>query len=162
VLNIIEGAIIGSLNDYFSLDIGDWPAGVTIEIAGDGRIQGRGGNGSQVSAEDGGAAMLTTYAVDITGNIEIWGGGGAGATYTTGSGGATGPASGFGGAGNIPGLPGGTTELGGTGNAPNGGDPGQAGTDFGGGIGGAAGTSVDGISFVTISGTADIRGPQIN
>lgn len=162
VLNIVSGITIGSLNSYYALDIGDWPAGVTIKIAGDGRIQGRGGNGSQQAAQDGGPAMLTAVAVDVSGDIEIWGGGGAGATWVTGGAGGSGPAAGFGGAGNVPGQPGGTTEAGGTGNGPNGGDPGQSGVDFGGGIGGAAGYAINGVSFVTISGTADIRGPQIN
>lgn len=48
-----------------------------------------------------------------------------------------------------------------------GGNPGQAGSsgaalDTGAGSGGAAGRSIDGVSYVRLTGSADIRGPQVN
>lgn len=163
ILNIASGAIIGSnLVNFPALDIGSWPAGVTIQIEGTGRIQGTGGKGgtATVDGEDGGDALLTTYAVDITGDVEIWsGGGGGGGAFGTGGASVTGG----GGAGSLPGAgsPAGTTEAGG--DSPtvgDGGDPGQNGANS---LtnGGTAGNAIDGFSFITITGSPDIRGTTV-
>jgi len=70
----------------------------------------------------------------------------------------------------------GTTEAGGAGgtdpnpdlNGGDGGDPGADGTDgdftgiYDGGYGGAAGVAIDGVSYLTTTGTPDVLGTQIN
>jgi len=163
-LVVSTGVSIGSNSTgQPALDVGSWPAGVILEIDGDGRIQGAGGNGgngaSGSAGGSGGKALLTTFAVDIIGTFDIWGGGGGGGYSSIGGG-----LNGGGGAGNIAGSPGGTDTLGGDpapGQSGAGGTPGVSGASAS-SAGGAAGAAIDGVSFVTISGTANILGPQVN
>ena len=168
VLLIESGAIIGSVGLGVSLDIGDWPAGVNIEIQGTGRIQGYGGYGGLAfssDGSDGGDALYTRHPVNITGNVEIYSGGGGG-------GGGSSPSSiaerGGGGAGAPPGSgsPSGTNDSGGLATyGGDGGAPGQSGqSGVGNGLtnGGSPGTAIDGDSFITITGSPDIRGPRVN
>lgn len=161
-LIISSAAIVGSLV------IGDWDAGVIVEIDGTGRVQGSGGSSG---GGDGGTALYTRYPVEIIGDLEIWGGGGGGGDGNS-QFGESDP--GGGGAGFPPAEPGGTTERGGDtalGDGGDGGDPGEAGSDGEDKSdpenpalenGGDAGSAIDGISYVTITGTLDIRGPQVN
>lgn len=187
---IDEGVSVGSSSTALpAFHVGDWPAGVTLILRVRGRVQGAGGRGgrngtdtAQADGQAGGTALYTreTITVDVTaGDGEIWsGGGGGGGTENETTGG-----SGGGGAGRLPGDGGiledgngaagqpGTTEAGGAGgdgsaqNGGNGGGPGLAGSASTGadpGAGGAAGAAVDGVSFVTYSGTGDRRGGEIN
>jgi len=179
---VISGsATIGSLsvNDP-ALDIGLWPDGVTLEIDGTGYIQGKGGDGrnypGSVSGSEGGCALYTRESVDIIGDPKIYGGGGAGGGirirkgFTSGGDPIWVQAPGGGGAGSIPGIPGGTKLTGGVPGTlggvviGNGGAPGEDGLDAssGPGHGGSAGAGIDGVSYVTIVGSPDILGPQIN
>jgi hypothetical protein len=181
-----EGVIVGSSSTSTpALDVGDWPAGVTLNLFVRGRIQGRGGDGSNGvsgSATAGGAGGTALYTrenitVDLsTGDAEIWGGGGGGAgqgggVNADGGGGGAGQLPGNGGAGYVPGAgvagQGGTTEAGGIGGfsgsaqAGDGGGPGLAGETVV-AAGGAAGVAIDGVSQVTKVSTGDIRGSEIN
>jgi hypothetical protein len=172
---------IGSINNTTipALDVGDWPAGVTVELHGDSSnyITGAGGQGNIGGViqdfSDGSTALYLRYTASIFGDINIWGGGGGG------GGGFTGtifgfPLQGGGGAGNLIGFTppgaeptpatiefGGTAQVG-TNPAGDGGDAGQPGDAGGLSVGGLAGNSIDGVSYVTIIDTPDIRGPQIN
>jgi len=174
-LLINTGVIIGSTSVLnTALDIGSWPAGVTIEIGGLGRIQGRGGDGQLNDGQDGGDALTTTYAVDIIDDIEIWSGGGGGSGVQT----PSMPiiyAAGGGGAGTNLGFTGGSgnpnftqqdadDEFGGFiigSSTSTGGDAGLNSSGVGGGSIGLAGNAIDGVSFVTVTATPDIRGPQV-
>ncbi len=164
-LVIAAGVNIGSPSSSgFSLVIGSWPSGVVIKIDGTGGIFGHGGDpgvGSSSAGQDGGGALYTRYDVEISGTIKIYGGGGGGGgLFIYGY-----PHAGGGGAGYLPGIGNGAaaTPYAGGGGGPftQGGDPGQAGSP-GMTAGGAAGVAVDGISFITITGSADILGAQIN
>jgi hypothetical protein len=155
-----------------------------------GRIEGKGGIGGEGNGNwfsfpglPGGPAFYTRelITVDVSLVGQIWGGGGGGGGGThgskaTGGGGGAGADPGNGGAGSggntdRDGFPG-TTEVGGAGgNASGGGHggpgggPGLAGSsslDYVINPGGAAGTAVDGVSFVTYVGVGDRRGPEIN
>lgn len=136
---------------------------IDVEM-GSGEIWGGGGGGGAGGNRGSGASQ--TYGGG-------GGGGGAGSTPGDGGNGATG-SSANGGDGQD-----GTTEAGGSGGGHNaggdpyagdggdGGDPGMPGTAGGGstkpGSGGAAGTAIDGVSFLNITvGPGDIRGAQIN
>jgi hypothetical protein len=159
IVCIIEaGSKVGSTSTAVpAFVVGDWPDSVDITIRILGRIQGRGGN----SGLAGGTAFYTRYAVTVDNDGQIYGGGGGGGFYT--SGGVTAVFGyGGGGAGFNPGL-GGTTEIGGAGDpgAGSGGGPGQPGVDSS-GPGGAAGTAIDGVSFVTFDTVGSIAGPQVN
>lgn len=173
-LVIASPATIGSLSTSDpALDIGSWPAGVILEIDGTGYIQGKGGNGVDASnGLPGGTALYTRETIDIIGDPKIYGGGGAGggiSYYIPGN-----PfvvyAKGGGGSGAIPGTPSGSKLTGGSGitgvgkTSGAGGSPGNAGANASDGStsGGAGGNGVDGISYVTITGTPDILGAQIN
>jgi len=172
-LIIASTGIVGSTTyDSPALDIGDWPDGIIIEIDGEGLISGRGGDSSTSNQDfadfkDGSDALYTRFNVDIIGDVKVWGGGGAGAW-----GYVDGRNIGGGGAGTIAGTPGGSEEFGGVVDFSNenngsGGDAGQDGQNGSDEnldpvIGGTAGNSIDGISYVTITGTPDIRGPQVN
>src|SRR6185436_15434577 len=167
---IQAGIIVGaSSTSNRALDIGSWPASVTISLTGEGRIEGKGGNGSiNSNGQAGGVALYTRYAISIDMDFgQIWGGGGGGGGTLAG----TGTGGGGGGAGQTPGLgaaPGGadgTTETGGArgaATAGNGGNPGTAGGNGNFTTGGAAGAAIDGVSFVTIVNSPDIQGSQIN
>ena len=179
-LLINSDVIIGStVTTIPALDIGSWPAGVTVEVGGLGRIQGRGGNGGSTDGFDGGDALKTTYAINIIDDLEIWSGGGGGAGVQT-AGMPTEYAAGGGGAGTNIGFTGAegnnsfsrtiaNDEFGGSvvgSNTSQGGGAGNDGSSIGGvGLGtpGVAGNAIDGVSNVTIGGgvTPDIRGYQI-
>lgn len=187
-LIIQQGVIIGS-NDIGTpaLNIGSWPAGVTVRLQGNGRIQGKGGDGAWSTftinpPEPGGIALYSRYMVQInmTAGAQIWGGGGGGGLgQNGGGGGGAGTAPGDGGIANYNGISpagaGGTSEVGGDGGATDAanfggkgggpGLPGASGTWFASGFapGGAAGRGIDGLNYTTISGISpDIRGPQVN
>lgn len=141
----------------------------------------------------GGTALYTRRAIELSNatGARLWGGGGGGGggavvipaggapTGGGGGGGGAGVASSLGGATYYghPGGPGVPTAGGGGGNGTyggggDGGGPGLVGQDgadypgaidVNGGAGGAAGRSIDGVSFVTTVGPpGDRRGPQVN
>jgi Phage tail fibre adhesin Gp38 len=180
---VSAGAIIGSSSSTTAaFTVGSFPAGVTVTIHVEGRIQGAGGhggdgstNGSPDNGDSGGNALLTAQAIRLSLAGEIWSGGGGGGTGTVLSGPNTFRLPGGGGAGTIPGTAGATTSnaasdgtatAGGAGaivggSTPGGGaggNPGQGGQggQFGAspGSGGAAGFSITGNSFIT-TGTWD-------
>jgi hypothetical protein len=140
--------------------------------------------------QDGGNALYTRHAINLIldeGDGEIWGGGGGGAGGAIKDSGKQ-AGSGGGGAGTLGGQPGAEgngsnpIHIGEPGTATQGGDGGQAttgeaqsgaaggapgvdGESHGGGSfqftsGGAAGPAIDGVSFVTKTGTGDIRGAE--
>lgn len=175
---ILSGVVIGSHSIYLpALDIGSWPTGIVPSVVVIGRIQGMGGYGGSglVSGDpvggNGGVALKVRAPINLTdASGAIWGGGGGGsgnATANLGGGGGAGTDAGSGGAG-ASGFAGqsGTATTGGAGastgffSGGNGGGPGIAGTGV---TPGAAGASIDGISYVTTIGSAgDRRGGQIN
>lgn len=172
VVTINAGVKVGSTSAASrAVDVGTWPAGVTIIVHIIGRIQGKGGAGrTNTSGEAGGVAIYTRYAIKLSCPGQLWSGGGGGGSgyyvdgsnnvYNYGGGGGAGFDPGAGGAG-----PGGaygaagTTEAGGGGGgyAGAGGNPGANGAastvppgpQFSNNAGGAAGLSIDGLSFVT-------------
>lgn len=136
-ISILTGVSIGSLSTALpALDIGEWPAGVTINVENNGTVQGKGGRGADGAAplnqpgnpgEAGGTALKTTRPINLTNaDGSILGGGGGGGGGASGSAGS----GGGGGAGNAPGLGGNPGGLGA--------NPGAPGTDTDGGLGGAA------------------------
>jgi hypothetical protein len=91
-----------------SLDIGSWPAGVTIILSVDGGIRGAGGRGGNYNADtalDGGTALYTRVPIKLacTGTIYGGGGGGGGTAYGGQASGSNLPSAGGGGAGVVPG-----------------------------------------------------------
>lgn len=189
-LRINEGVVLGStVAASPALDIGAWPAGVTIVVDVIGRLQGAGGQpgagrGATVTqspnGERGGVALYTRYAVDlrVRAGARLWGGGGGGGGGAGGNDYVQGGRGG-GGAGVLA-AQAATDAVGESGAPPTqagksaasggrGGDAGNAGANGGsgplqsGGIGGGAGPSIDGVSYVTVSvNLGDRRGPQIN
>lgn len=196
ICTINAGVKVGSTSPGLrSFDVGDWPAGVEIILHIIGRIQGAGGDGGQYTAGvAGGPAVYTRYPIKLSCPGQTWGGGGGGGSgyyidgssniYWYGGGGGAGYNPGVGGPG-----PGGAagaagnTEAGGAGGGYGGagGGPGLAGAGstvpagpgFSNNGGGAAGRSIDGVSFCTkgtwdgttfTAGvlTGDVRGPQVN
>jgi hypothetical protein len=192
-LRVNPGVILGSTSVTDpALTIGDWPAGVTLNIEVYGRIQGCGavggtGQAPGVMPPDGGVALYTRETIILTspaGTGEIWsgGGGGQGGIKTgraIGGGGGAGTNPGTGGGGNIAAGSAGTATAGGAGGADfvagftagTGGGPGLAGSngtwggthDFVSGPS-SAGAAIDGNSFITFNSPTglDIRGSQIN
>lgn len=210
---INTGITVGSTSQASpAFDVGTWPAGVTVNLIVNGRIQGKGGAGGTGAALTGGqggvggaggTALKTRQAILLTVN-QIWAGGGGGGgnggngsvigaqTFygAAGGGGGAGTnggsggihsngASGINGSSGSPGTAaaggaGGTQANGAAGNAGPGGNPGLNGTAGSAGVGGGAGAAggggargaaIDGISFVTFTGSSpsgDIRGTQIN
>lgn len=164
-LIVADGVKIGSVTYDHALELGPWPASVTIEIDGTGRIQGRGGD-MATTPIDGGTAMFIDRPVTIVGDVKIWGGGGNGGAIIGSVSYAGGAGAGFSEGQPISSID--ATEYGSNGIYSKGGDVGQAGehppnNEHGiGYAGGAAGIAIDGVSFVTITGTPDIRGPQVN
>lgn len=153
---IAEGVTVGShLLGEPAFDVGDWPAGVTLNLQILGKIEGRGGKGGAAAAgtqidddafegvpgEDGSTALYTRYAITIDGtggNVWAGGGGGGGAAGGVesfpvgGGGGGAGSEPGAGGAGftgGAAGDPGTESEggLGGLASSANGGDGGDPG-----------------------------------
>jgi hypothetical protein len=112
-----------------ALDVGSWPAGVTIVVVINGGIRGAGGRGGDYSSqnsEQGGTALFTRVPIKLQLVGTLWGGGGGGGGTTYGNtagGGAYDPGGGGGGAGLVPGAGG------------AGGHPAQPGSEFGGGAG---------------------------
>lgn len=160
-----SGVIVGSNSTSTpAVTVGVWPSGVILKLDGTGRIQGRGGDGAPLDGVggDGGPALQTSYAIEIISAMQIWSGGGGGGYFRF----LASESIGAGGAGQLPGAPGGTTESGGgSGGTSAGGGPGQDGNlGQDGGVApntpaGSAGISITGSSFVTNTGGADIRGP---
>lgn len=185
--NVIVGSSTPSVPAFI---VGDWPAGITINVVVLGDIRGAGGAGGEnptagANGQQGGTALYTRYPINLTDAAgKIYGGGGGGgrgrATTTFPS--ADKRAGGGGGAGVVGGLAG--IATGGTARAD--GNPGAQDTGGGGGFvspisggtggapgdpggagngnqasgGGAAGYAVDGISFVTQVGGAGDRRGQ--
>jgi hypothetical protein len=100
---INSGVIIGSNSTATpAIHIGDWPAGVTVNLIVNGRIQGKAGNGGSGGTNGlgngsaggaGGTALYTRENINLTSTSgAIWGGGGGG-------GGGGGNLSNFGGGG---------------------------------------------------------------
>jgi hypothetical protein len=193
VCTVLAGVLVGSTTTGApALDVGTWPAGVSVTVIVIGRVQGRGGDGGKANGSGGlpeaghpgGTALFTRFPITLDAELgAIFGGGGGGAAggFTNRDGG------GGGGAGQLPGLGGlgdlsrdgasGTTEAGGAGGVAEsgggdggaGGAPGQPGapgestTPDPPAAGGAPGAAIDGISFVSFNSPAgDIRGPQVN
>lgn len=169
-----------------------WPAGTTITINVQGRIQGCGGAGAQRSVDKGngpsaggtgGTALRATFPCTINNTGKFYSGGGGGGSCDFGGGniynggGGAGYLGGIGGARNGPGVTAGhdgTLDTGGTTGTPTsggtGGTPGvagQQGQNTGGATGfagGPAGYAVDGKSFINSGAgvTGDVLGLQIN
>lgn len=149
--------------EFPAFDTGDWPAGVTLLVefgsTSQNRIQGAGGRGGISEANDGehgGTALKARYPIAISGTFKLWGGGGGGGSGIYIGGAAT---TGGTGAGYAVGDPN-NGALGGPASGP-GGDPGMPGENGNGSLPGDAGYSIEGLSYVTISGTVDQLGPTI-
>lgn len=166
-------------NSLMSLDIGSWPAGVTIIVNIIGGIRGAGGRGGDSfsnNAEAGGTAIYTRVPIKIAlpsgGTLWAGGGGGGGTAYGGQASGSNLPSAGGGGGGIVGGIGGtgaaqaspGTEFAGGAASGPfvfggAGGGPGSAGAAGFSGVvggvfyqgqpGGGAGNAIDGVSFVT-------------
>jgi hypothetical protein len=181
---IADGVIVGSTSTSLpAFDVGDWLIGFTPLLQLNGRIQGKGGNGASAdtiaAGQAGGVALFSRHSIDVEygASAEIWGGAGGGGmsigSDAFGGGGGAGQLPGSGGSatGGFPGSPG-TTDDGGDSGTPSstagdGGDPGQPGNTGAFGFvftaGGAAGSAIDGVSFVNVvSGSADVRGATVN
>lgn len=186
------GVIVGSREVSIpSFTVGNWPTGVKLDLRIQGRIQGKGGNGGNLyageggglqigRAENGGTSIYTRTPVRITQSNQIWGGGGGGATRVTGGGsnyyfyGGGGGQGYVGGAGGFvndqpnprPGGSGSSEARGlGDGDGYSGGAAGNRGDGptTGAFPSGLAGNAIDGNSYITFTaGTGDIRGPRIN
>lgn len=177
-VHINSGITVGATTQASrAFDVGSFPSALPITINLRGKIGGHGGKGGSQAggnAEAGGTAFYTRKAVTLNVYGSLWGGGGGGGHANTCAGG--------GGAGRLPGQPGvlnaGSTPAAGTENAGGvgsifsgiqfggtGGAPGQAGNS-GTGVasqsGGAAGRAIDGVSYVTLTNSGDIRGTQVN
>lgn len=166
------------LTRNYALDASTLPAGSTLNLINNGYIVGAGGQGGGNGVEGneaegfpGGDALRVSGYTTIE-NYGIIGGGGGGGAGGDGNG-ANRP-NGGGGAGDTPGPAGvggtggttpqpGTLLTGGVGRfGATGGALGQAGTNYGvGGIGGAPGYAITGISNVTYIIQGDVRGPTI-
>lgn len=147
---INAGVLIGTVSTALpAVDVGAWPAGVTLTLIVRGRIQGMGGLGGVGGAYNGlagmgvvgGPALKTRYAInlELPAGGAIWsggGGGGGGAGYNFGSFSAGGGGGG-GGSGTNPGA----GRSGGNGFLPgSGGVTGSGGAATAGGPGGQGGT----------------------
>jgi hypothetical protein len=143
---INSGVVIGSVatGAVRAFDVGSWPAGVTINLIVNGRIQGMGGvggaggafNSGGSPAGTGGIALYTRYPINLEfpSGGEIWGGGGGGGGGA-GSGGPGSSGNGGGGGGGGAGQNGGVPANGGS----SGGLGGFFGTATAGGVGGNSG-----------------------
>jgi len=186
---VLEGVTDGSTSTANpAMDTGEWPAMATKpKIIITGKIQGKGGKGGNSwntlhpgeNGFPGGTALKVRAPFEVGGTGKLWsgagGGGGGHASNVFGGGGGAGAGvdGGDGGLGGTSptadGSPG-TADAGGEGGIPTqpfhggpGGGPGLNGSTGGSGelSGGASGYSIDGIAFVTLTGTLDIRGPQV-
>lgn len=81
---VFNGVKIGSGSTSTpAMDVGTWPAGCTVKIINNGRIQGCGGRGGNTgaAAAPGGPALQTTRALSVdNANGQLWAGGGGGAS----------------------------------------------------------------------------------
>ena len=171
-----------------ALNVGSWPDGYPITIECYGRIEGAGGAGGNgfsggENGLPGGTALYTRESINLHIHSAggVWGGGGGGAGLRAGDlrlggGGGAGIIAGAGGTGDTGNGSPGTSTAGGQGAeyhihidfvAGDGGAPGAAGTlaNAGEGTIGAAGKSIDGISFVTLTNdnvSTGVRGPTAN
>lgn len=154
---IVEAQIGSTSTATPAFDVGDWPAGVTIDITVNGRVEGCGGkggvggsgnNGSGGVGLPGGPAFYTRRPVNLTttdGEVFGGGGGGGGGAASGGSQGSGGGGGG-GGAGILGGAGGGGGSqhgrIGGTGSpgTPDAGGSGGAGVFVGGFSSGGGGT----------------------
>jgi hypothetical protein len=124
--------LYSAANTLVALDVGSWPAGVTIVVVINGGLRGAGGQGGNFNADtagDGGTAVYTRVPIKLalTGTLYGGGGGGGGSVYGGQASGSNLPGGGGGGGGLVSGA----------GGAGGGGSPGGAGTEFaGGGAGG--------------------------
>lgn len=157
---INSGVIVGSVATSLpALDVGSWPAGVTLNLIVNGRIEGMGGQGGSGAdtgngslGQPGGIALYLRYAINL--NLspggEVWGGGGAGGggagfgfnNQGGGGGGGAGQNPGGGGAsGGSPATGGGagTATAGGGGGSRASGQAGNGGAGGGPGLAGSAG-----------------------
>jgi hypothetical protein len=188
---INAGVIVGSTSAGVpAFDVGTWPAGVTIQVIVNGRIQGKGGaggNGAAVTAGTGGTggtggtALKTTVAILLTVN-QIWAGGGGGGgnggngtvvgaqTFygAAGGGGGAGTNGGAGGihSNGVSGINGndgsaGTPTAGGAGGTQTQGAVGFAGAGGGPGLAGSVGSAGSGAG-AGAGGGAGARGAAIN
>lgn len=191
ICRILSGVVVGSVSTSLpAFNVGSWPAGVTVRLIVEGTIQGRGGDGGTgaypfnfaTSGSPGGPALYTRFAIELQlpSSGKIWsGGGGAGggdkinnSSYGAAGGGGAGTDPGLGNNGSQPGTPttGGAPAAAGPGGGLGGvgGGPGLPGANgqalvASAGLGGAAGYSIDGFSFVTQTVTGgDRRGPTAN
>jgi len=137
---IAAGVIIGSNSTGSpAFDIGSWPAGVSITLEVNGRIEGAGGNGGNggfpgngTAGSVGGTALYLRYAINVVygASAQLWGGGGGGGGGgSSGFGGVISGGGGGGGAGQVAGTHG-------TATPPTGSD-GTDGTATTGGAGGS-------------------------
>jgi hypothetical protein len=157
---INAGVIVGSADtSQFAFDTGDWPAGVTLIIEVNGRIQGASGQGGQGARQteaglinaaeaggEGGDALKVRFACSLGGTGKCWSGGGGGggggaqvsavAPYKSDGGGGGGGQGQVAGAG---GLHRGNAEDGGDGTADAAGTGGDGGSSGAGGVDGKRG-----------------------
>lgn len=153
---INSGVVIGSVatGSIRAFDVGSWPAGVTINLVVNGRIQGMGGIGGAGGAEGvsgspagtGGIALYARYPINLEfpAGGQIWGGGGGGGggggAISGSSGAAPGGGGGGGGAGQNGGVPANGGSLGGLGGLFGTATAGGAGGNSGGAGAGTGGT----------------------
>lgn len=158
LINAPVGGIPGT--DLPAVDVGDWPSGVILTMTVNSPIRGYGGNGGRrwgnLNGTDGGMGLYTRFPINVINNADISGGGGGGATriieliqeVRIG---------GKGGEGNPQGIDGdGTTE------AMVRAGLGEDGQDQGEITGGKAGIAIDGISYVSLSGSGAVNGLTVN
>lgn len=168
---INPGVTVGSNSTSIpAFQVGSWPVGFKPTIIIKGRVQGRGGDGGRLrSGHPGGTAFYTRHPIFLQdAGGQIWGGGGGGGATIYEKSAWTGG----GGAGTLPGADGSGVSSPATATsggihpwAGDGGGPGQSGGAQAGTVGaytgGAAGRSIDGISYITqVGSTGDRRGAQ--
>jgi hypothetical protein len=152
---VVSGVTIGSTSTAVpSVNVGSWPAGVTVLLENRGRIQGKGGRGGAGGGNVftagqaglvGGSALYARSAIELDnagGQIYGGGGGGGGGGGFSGGGGGGGQGSAGGEAGNG-GVPSGLIGAAGSRDAPGAGAPGPFGSPIpgGGGLGGGPGAA---------------------
>jgi Concanavalin A-like lectin/glucanases superfamily len=182
---VAAGVIIGSTSvTVAAFEVGDWPAGVTINLIVIGRIQGKGGNGGAggvalfasssggAAGQAGGTALRSRESITLSGTGGVWGGGGGaggdGGFHTGsagfggyGGGGGAGTNTGSGGTGGFGSTASGgngtagTSEAGGT-ESRDGGGPGLAGQS--GNSTATAGGGAAGAAGAAIDGAGTVSG----
>lgn len=150
------GGIPGT--DLPAVDVGDWPSGVILTMTVNSPIRGYGGNGGRrwgnLNGTDGGMGLYTRFPIDVINNADISGGGGATRIIELIDEVRIG---GKGGEGNPQGIDGdGTTE------AMVRAGLGEDGQDQDVRTGGTAGIAIDGISYVSLSGSGAVNGLTVS